>query len=165
MAKTAFITGANGISGSAILEYLVQNTNEKEWSNIIVSSRSPFKSTVSDPRVKFIALDFTETAETLASRMKDVCASVTHAYFCSYVHKDDFAELNAANAALFENFLDSLERVAKDLVNVTLQTGLQDHRWACVFLVDILITMNRRQVLQRALATGMSIQDTLPRNQ
>lgn len=123
MAKnTALITGANGISGTAILEYLVENTGPQDW-DIIVTSRSPFKTTVNDPRVKFIALDYTNDVDTLVEQMKDVCGSVTHAYFCSYVHKDDFDELNAANAALFENFLDSLEKVASGLQNVTLQTG------------------------------------------
>jgi nucleoside-diphosphate-sugar epimerase len=122
MARTAFITGANGISGGAILEYLVGRPSS-EWSSIIVTSRSPFKTTVSDPRIQFIALDFSEDASTLAAKMKDICAPVTHAYFCSYVHKDDFAELNTANEALFENFLDALEQVAPNLANVTLQTG------------------------------------------
>lgn len=123
MGKTAFITGANGISGSAILEYLVENTTREEWSSIIVSSRSPFKTTVSDPRIQFVALDFTQDPSTLAKLMRDVCSPVTHAYFCSYVHKDDFSELNAANAALFENFVDALEQVSPSLENITLQTG------------------------------------------
>lgn len=52
MGKTAFITGANGISGSAILEYLVKNTTKEDWESIIVTSRSPFKTTVSDPGIK-----------------------------------------------------------------------------------------------------------------
>ena len=111
------------IVGSSVLEYLVKNTTEKEWSSFIVTSRSPFKTIVSDPRIKFVALDFTENVDRLVQQMKDVCAGVTHAYFCSYVHKDDFGELNAANAALFENFLDALEKVANSLENVTLQTG------------------------------------------
>ena len=87
--NTAFITGANGISGTAILEYLVANTTSQDW-DIIVTSRSPFKTTVNDPRVKFIALDYTDDVDTLVQQIKDVCAPVTHAYFCSYVHKDDF---------------------------------------------------------------------------
>ena len=123
MAKTAFITGANGISGGAILEYLVSNTAAGDWSSIIVTSRSPFKAAVTDSRVEFIALDFTQDAGELAAAMRGACAHVTHAYFCSYVHKDDFGELNAANAALFENFVDALEQVAPKLENVTLQTG------------------------------------------
>lgn len=72
---------------------------------------------------KFIALDYTQDVRTLIEEQKDICKNVTHAYFCSYVHKDDFAELNAANAAIFENFLHSLEQVAPKLENVTLQTG------------------------------------------
>lgn len=120
--NTAFITGANGISGSAILEYFVQHTAAQDW-DLIVTSRSPFKSTVDDARIKFIPLDYTQDVRVLVEQMKDVCSMVTHAYFCSYVHKDDFNELNSANAALFEKFLESLERVAQSLQNVTLQTG------------------------------------------
>lgn len=123
MGKTAFITGANGISGGAFLEHLVNNTTSDDWSSIIITSRSPFKATVSDPRITFIPLDFTKDVDTLVSQMKETCAPVTHAYFCSYVHRDDFQELNTANASLFDNFLDSLEGVAHNLENVTLETG------------------------------------------
>lgn len=120
MKKTAFITGGNGISGTAILEYLAEKTTSDEWESIIVTSRSPFKTTVEDPRVKFVALDFTEDVSSLLKKMKGVCDPVTHAYFCSYIHKDDFDELNTANAQLFEHFLDTIEEVAKGLQNVTL---------------------------------------------
>jgi nucleoside-diphosphate-sugar epimerase len=123
MAKVALITGGNGITGSAILEYLVKNTTAKEWSRIIVTSRSPFKTTVHDDRITFVALDFSESSKTLAEKMRAECSGVTHAYFSSYVHKDDFAELNSANEALFENFLDALLQVTSSLENVTLQTG------------------------------------------
>ncbi|CAG7926822.1 unnamed protein product [Penicillium olsonii] len=122
MAKVALITGANGITGSAILEHLVKY-NTSEWSRIIITSRSPLKTTVSDPRVEFIALDFSNSSETLAEQMRAQCADVTHAYFSSYVHKDDFAELNKANRSLFENFLSALISVSKGLQNCTLQTG------------------------------------------
>ena len=123
MSKVAFITGANGITGSAILQHLVENTSANEWSQLIVTSRSPFKTIVSDPRIKFIALDFGEDVKTLATKMADVCSNVTNAYFSSYVHKDDFSELNAANEKLFSNFLDALIETAPKLQNVTLQTG------------------------------------------
>lgn len=121
--KVAFITGGNGITGSAILEYLVKNTKVDNFKRIITTSRSPFKTTVSDPRVEFIALDFTQQPDVLAKQMSDACSEVTHAYFSSYVHKDDFVELNTANAALFENFLLALIQTAPHLQNVTLQTG------------------------------------------
>ena len=121
--KVALITGANGITGNAVLEYLVQNTTTEQWSQIITTSRSPFKAIVSDPRIRFIGLDFSNPASELAPKMRDLCKTVTHAYFSSYVHKDDFAELNTANSALFENFLHALVEVAPSLENVTLQTG------------------------------------------
>lgn len=121
--KVAFVTGGNGITGSAIIKHLAANTTKEEWSQIIVTSRSPFQTLVDDPRIKFIALDFTKDAETLASEMGDTCRNVTNAYFSSYVHKDDFAELNSANQALFENFLLALVKVAPALENVALQTG------------------------------------------
>jgi nucleoside-diphosphate-sugar epimerase len=123
MGKVAFITGGNGITGSAILEYLVSKTSSSEWSRFIVTSRSPFKTLVQDPRITFIALDFSEDSETLASKMRSECEGVTHAYFSSYIHRDDFAELNIANCALFENFLHALLAVAPNLENCTLQTG------------------------------------------
>ncbi|KAJ5318516.1 hypothetical protein N7476_004936 [Penicillium atrosanguineum] len=123
MAKTAFITGANGISGSAIVEHLCNTTAPDDWGSIIVTSRSPFNSTVTDPRVKFIALDFTHSIACLVEKMKDVCRSVSHAYFCSYLHKDDFAESCTINKIMFENFLNAIDKTALELENVTLQTG------------------------------------------
>ncbi|OOQ89744.1 nucleoside-diphosphate-sugar epimerase GsfE [Penicillium brasilianum] len=123
MAKVALITGVNGITGSAILEHLVKHTTVSEWSRIVITSRSPLKMSVSDSRVEFIALDFSNTPEELAGQMRDRCADVTHAYFSSYVHKDTFVELNSANRSLFENFLSALTSVAKSLQNCTLQTG------------------------------------------
>ena len=123
MAKIALITGGNGITGSAIIEHLVANTTPAEWSKIIVTSRSPFKTTVHDDRITFIALDLSEDPKTLAEKMSLLCQGVTHAYFSSYVHKSDFQELNIANEKLFSNFLDALLAVAPDIENCTLQTG------------------------------------------
>ena len=117
---TSTVTGGNGISGTAILEHLAEKTTGADWESIIVTSRSPFKTTIKDDRVTFIALDFTEDVSTLSEKMKVICEPVTHAYFCSYIHKDDFAELNSANAQLFENFVDAIEQVAPRLQNITL---------------------------------------------
>ena len=123
MSKVALITGANGITGSAILDYLTRNTTAGEWSRIIITSRSPLTLDVHDSRVEFIALDFTKSPDQLAQEMRPICTDVTHAYFSSYIHKDDFKELNVANRSLFENFLQALLNVATNLQNCTLQTG------------------------------------------
>jgi nucleoside-diphosphate-sugar epimerase len=124
--KVAFVTGANGITGSAIIEYLHKNTTTEQWTKVIATSRSPLQtqsSFSSDPRLSFVALDFSKPVSTLVKEMAGPCADVTHAYFSSYVHKDDFKELNEANSQLFETFLTALVQTAPKLENVTLQTG------------------------------------------
>lgn len=123
MSKVAFITGANGVSGSAILDLVAQQTGDREWRKIIVTSRSLFQSHVHDSRLHFIALDFTLGADELISLMREACKETTHAYFTSYVHRDDFAELAEANVSLFKNFLTAITTVAPGLQNVTMQTG------------------------------------------
>ncbi|KAL5046074.1 hypothetical protein BDW71DRAFT_70485 [Aspergillus fruticulosus] len=121
--KVAFVTGVNGISGNAIVEHLIR-TPKTEWSKIIITSRRPLKNYWQDPRVEFIALDFLEPVETIVSKMTPYCGDVTHAYFTSYVHTDDFAKLKEYNVPLFENFLTALDQVARDtLQRVCLQTG------------------------------------------
>ncbi|KAM0302371.1 hypothetical protein ACHAPM_004363 [Fusarium culmorum] len=120
--KVALITGANGITGTALIEHLAA-TKKDEWSSIIASSLSPLKSRVKDDRLLFLPLDFTKSGKDLVLEMKETCAEVTHAYFSSYVHHDDFEELNRANAILFENFLDALITVAPKLECCVLQTG------------------------------------------
>ncbi|PKX88822.1 SDR family oxidoreductase [Aspergillus novofumigatus IBT 16806] len=106
--KLAFVTGANGISGFAITEHLVRQPRE-EWSKIIVTSRRPLPNPWIDPRVEFVALDFLAPLEKIIAKMKDICAPVTHAFFTSYVHNDDFRVLREKNVPLFHNFLDALD--------------------------------------------------------
>lgn len=119
----AFVAGANGISGNAIIEYLIR-TSPAEWSRIIITSRSPLKNFWQDPRVTFIALDFLESAEENIAKMAAHCHDVTHAFFTSYVHVDDFKKLAEYNAPLFKNFLMAIDTVAgKNLQRVCLQTG------------------------------------------
>ncbi|KAJ4988552.1 NAD dependent epimerase dehydratase family protein [Stagonosporopsis vannaccii] len=120
--KVAFVTGCNGISGNAIVEHLIR-TPKSEWSKIVITSRRPLAIAWQDPRIEFIALDFLSPVSDLIQQMEIVCADVTHAFFTSYVHVDDFKELKAANVPLFQNFLDSIDAVAPRLQNVCLQTG------------------------------------------
>ncbi|EHA25443.1 hypothetical protein ASPNIDRAFT_186699 [Aspergillus niger ATCC 1015] len=120
--KVAFVTGANGISGYAIVEHLIRQPKQ-EWSKIIVTSRRPLPTPWIDPRVEFVAVDFLESVETIVSKIKDICAPVTHAYFTSYVHDNDFKVLKEKNVPLFRNFLDAVDAVCPALRRVSLQTG------------------------------------------
>jgi hypothetical protein len=74
--------------------------------------------------VEFVALDFLEPVDALVQKMQPFCQGVTHAFFTSYVHTDDFAKLRDLNVPLFEHFLLAIDSVAgKDLQRVCLQTG------------------------------------------
>ncbi|KAF7590620.1 hypothetical protein BBP40_002615 [Aspergillus hancockii] len=120
--KVALVTGANGITGYAIIEYLIRRP-ETEWSKIIVTSRKPLANYWVDPRVEFIALDFLEAEEILVQKMKTICSEVTHAYFTSYIHNNDFNKLAEKNCPLFRNFLVVIDTVCPSLERVCLQTG------------------------------------------
>lgn len=90
------------------MDRLTKYTTSDEWSRIVLTSRSPLTLNIADPRVEFIALDFTKSPEELVKRMKVICTDVTHAYFSSYVHKGNFKESNMASKSLFVNFLEAL---------------------------------------------------------
>ena len=123
MLNVAFVSGANGITGSAIVEYLLNRTTDSKWSRIIATSRSPARLPFKDPRLLFIPLDFSQPVDHLVELMQESCSKVTHAFFSSYVHRDEFADLVSENCALFQNFITSLVQVAPFLRNITLQTG------------------------------------------
>ncbi|KAJ5080948.1 hypothetical protein N7456_013658 [Penicillium angulare] len=121
--KVAFVTGANGISGNALVEHLIR-TPKTEWSKIVISSRRPLRYHWQDPRVHFVAIDFLSDLETITSQLAPYCTDVTHAFFTSYVHSDDFEKLRDANVPLFKNFLTAIDQVARDtLQGVCVQTG------------------------------------------
>jgi hypothetical protein len=90
----------------------------------VVTSRSPLKNYWQDPRVEFVAIDFLEPVETVISKISRSCEKVTHAYYTSYVHTDDFAKLRDYNVPLFKTFLVAIDTVAgQNLQRICLQTG------------------------------------------
>lgn len=106
--------------------YLLRHGNRNDNTNrgsIIVTSRRPLPNAWVDPRVQFVAVDFLEPVETIVAKLKNICANVTHAFFTSYVHDDDFKLLRDKNVPLWRNFLDSLDAVCPKLQRVCLQTG------------------------------------------
>ncbi|KAF5250379.1 hypothetical protein FANTH_4412 [Fusarium anthophilum] len=125
--RVAFVTGVNGISGNAIVEYMIRQP-KSEWSRIVITSRSPLGNYWEDPRIEFVALDFLAPVKDIIAKITPTCSDVTHAYFTSYVHVDDFEKLKDYNAPLFENFLTAIDTVAgASLQRVCLQTGLKHY--------------------------------------
>ncbi|KAK0647826.1 Short chain dehydrogenase gsfE [Lasiodiplodia hormozganensis] len=121
-AKVAFVSGANGITGFAIVEHLLQQP-KSEWSQIIVSSRRPMVYPWYDARIEFVAVDFLDPVEKTTEALKSICKDVTHVYYSSYVHHPDLSRLPEKNVPLFKNFLDTVKAVCPKLERVCLQTG------------------------------------------
>ncbi|KAJ5489905.1 hypothetical protein N7453_010730 [Penicillium expansum] len=118
----AFVAGANGITGHAIVEYLTRRP-ESEWSKIIITSRRPLNARFTDPRVEFVALDFLSSPASIVEQIKELCGGVTHAFFTSYIHSNDFSILYEKNGPLFRNFLEAVDQACPKLQRVVLQTG------------------------------------------
>ncbi|KAF4769852.1 hypothetical protein HAV15_011501 [Penicillium sp. str.  len=120
--SVAFVAGANGITGHAIVEYLTRRP-ETEWSKIIITSRRPLNARFTDPRVEFIALDFLKSPASIVEQIKELCGDVTHAFFTSYIHNNDFSKLHEKNGPLFRNYLEAVDQACPKLQRVVLQTG------------------------------------------
>lgn len=77
-----------------------------------------------DPRVHWVGIDFLDSADSIIPKLEPLCRQVTHAFFTSYVHNDDISKLRDLNEPLFQNFLITIDTVAKDsLQRICLQTG------------------------------------------
>lgn len=90
----------------------------------MVSSRSPLKNYWQDPRVEFVAIDFLDPIDKIIEELSPMCKDVTHAFYTSYVHTDDFTRLKDLNVPLFQHFLTAIDTVAgENLQRIVLQTG------------------------------------------
>lgn len=88
-----------------------------------MTSRRPLPVTWTDHRVEFIVIDFLDPVEKIVDIMNNFCTEVTHAFFTSYVHTDDFKVLKEKNIPLFRNFMDAVDTACPKLQRVSLQTG------------------------------------------
>lgn len=73
--------------------------------------------------MEFVAVDFLDPKEKITAALEHVCRDVTHAFFTSYIHEDDFRKLKDKNVPLFMNFIDVIDAVCPNLERVCLQTG------------------------------------------
>ncbi len=69
MTKVAVVAGATGIVGSLIIEQLIKNTNESEWSKIIAISRRKPELDKEDARFVHLPIDLTSSEEEIAKKV------------------------------------------------------------------------------------------------
>jgi nucleoside-diphosphate-sugar epimerase len=125
MAKVALITGANGIVGNALIEWLSKNTTSQEWSKIIATSRKEFKFNINhDDRVQFVSIDFEKGEAEIKKKLLECGAQdVTHVFYTAYVHSPFDKMLVKYNVPMFKEFTRVIDSIAPKLQNFDLQTG------------------------------------------
>eukprot|EP00029_Vermamoeba_vermiformis_P002420 TRINITY_DN12794_c0_g1_i1.p1 TRINITY_DN12794_c0_g1~~TRINITY_DN12794_c0_g1_i1.p1 ORF type:complete len:340 (+),score=49.10 TRINITY_DN12794_c0_g1_i1:50-1021(+) len=126
MTKVAVVAGATGIVGSLIIEQLIKNTNESEWSKIIAISRRKPELDKEDARFVHLPIDLTSSEEEIAKKLKEGgAAEATHVFYSAYVHekKWDAKTLYESNVPMFKTFIKAIDSVAKNLQRIELQTG------------------------------------------
>lgn len=124
-ANVACIWGANGISGMALVDALLEQPRN-EWKRIICISRRPTQLNVDDERIYFISIDILEESvdNIIAELSKAGGEMITHVYHFTYVEKQNEEESDRINKILFQKALDVTEKIAgKQIKCFLLQTG------------------------------------------
>ncbi|KAJ5812216.1 NAD(P)-binding protein [Penicillium riverlandense] len=104
---SAIVTGATGMTGSAIVHHLVKDSSyDKIYA---LSRRNPG---YQHPKIQHVTLDLQGSAEDMAHHLRGVSAE--YIYFCAYLARDDETELLRVNVALLHNFLQALAVAGAD---------------------------------------------------
>ncbi|KAI0601125.1 NAD dependent epimerase/dehydratase family protein [Biscogniauxia sp. FL1348] len=120
---TALVTGATGITGSAIVDALV---NSPCYSEIYTLSRS--QPCDPHPKVKHATLDLRASSNDMAKSLTHI-PPPTHIYFCAYLESPDEAEASRINGAMLSNFLSALIKTGQivELQHFVLTCGLKQY--------------------------------------
>ncbi|KAF7175117.1 hypothetical protein CNMCM7691_006521 [Aspergillus felis] len=99
---SAIVTGATGMTGSAIVRHLCKDPRyEKIYS---LSRRNPGGE---NAKIQHATLDLRGSAEDMARNIKGISAE--YVFFCAYLAHDDPAELSRVNGLMLSNFIQALE--------------------------------------------------------
>ena len=64
-----------------------------------------------------------DSAAKNVDKLKTLCHDVTHVFYTSYAHSDDFKGLPEKNVPLFKGFMDVIDTVCPKLLRVCIYTG------------------------------------------
>lgn len=120
---TAIVTGATGITGTAVVGAL---TNSPDFTEVYTLSRSQ-KSTP-HPKVKHATLDLQTSADEMSKSLSHI-PPVTHIFFCAYLADPDEAEAAHINGSMLSNFLKALTKSGQTngLKRIVLTCGLKQY--------------------------------------
>ncbi|CAI7633031.1 unnamed protein product [Penicillium manginii] len=103
----AIVTGATGITGSAIVRHLIKDPS---YTKIYSLSRS--NAGLDHPKVQHVHLDLQGNSDHMAKDLAGVSAE--HIFFCAYLPNDDPGETDRINAAMLSSFLSALTKMGED---------------------------------------------------
>jgi hypothetical protein len=134
--RVACIWGANGISGTAMVDLLIEQSSN-EWSEIICISRRPLQLDIIDNRVKFISIDIINSSiDEIVNELEKINGkTITDVFHYTYIEKKDEDELDKINKILLEKALDVCVKIAgKTIKSFSLQTGYKVNKNLYLFL-------------------------------
>ncbi|KAJ5599272.1 NAD(P)-binding protein [Penicillium hetheringtonii] len=119
---TAIVTGATGITGSAIVSHLIKDSS---YTKIYTLSRS--NAGFKHPKVQHVHLDLQGDTDHMAKELAGISAE--HIFFCAYLASDDPSETDRINASLLSNFLEAIVKIGgeKQLKRFILTCGFKQY--------------------------------------
>ena len=120
--ETAIVTGANGISGQAMLKVLLRHP--ERWTSIYAISQGPkLAGGIIGSQVHYIAVNFLDSTEHIARILKANNVKSGHCFFFSYKESADPLIMEQENSAMLQNFIDASYLADIAIKRLVLQTG------------------------------------------
>ncbi|CAK38065.1 hypothetical protein CBS63078_6694 [Aspergillus niger] len=119
---SAIVTGATGITGSAIVHHLCKDSS---YDKILSLSRK--NPGYDSPKIQHATLDLQSSVEEMAKELQSIEAE--YVFFCAYLARDDPAEATRVNAVMLSNFIQALEKTGaiKRLKRFVLTAGFKHY--------------------------------------
>jgi hypothetical protein len=127
--RVACIWGANGISGIAMIDHLIEQSSN-DWSRIICISRRSNQVKISDQRIEFLSIDLLNTSvEEIVEQLENVNGKdITDVFHFTYIEKNNEEDLDRVNKILLEKALNACVKIAGQTIkSFSLQTGYKVH--------------------------------------
>lgn len=123
--RVACIWGANGISGTAMIDHLIEQPST-EWNKIICISRRTPQFEFDDPRIVFVTIDLLQTNVKQIVDILDQVGGrmITDVFHYTYIEKKTEEELDQVNRLILEKALEVCAQLAGQTIrSFSLQTG------------------------------------------
>jgi hypothetical protein len=123
--RVACIWGANGISGIAMIDHLIEQSSN-DWNHIICISRRSNQLNTEDNRIDFVSIDILNSSvDEIVEQLDKVNGkTITDVFHFTYIEKTNEEELDQVNKILLEKALDACVKIAGQTIkSFSLQTG------------------------------------------